>query len=414
MKLILLANGFPYGSWEPFLETETRYYGGFDEIHICAMQVRKEHLHTMRALPDGRFHVLCVPFAPMPVYLLACFRALFDKNLWGELLRLTREERFSLRRLAWLFFYVGRSHHEACIIRRYLRGAGVTGDGRDCLLYSYRFDYQPYTALLLKKQLPGARLVARAHRYDLYEEARGTGYIPLRPYLLRQIDHVFLIADDGLRYLAEKYPAYREKLSVSRLGTVDHGVCAASRAGGALRIVSCSTVSPVKRLHLIAAALSLITDLEIAWTHYGDGVLMPELRAKCAALPENISYELRGQVDNAALLAEYAETPYHLFLNVSSSEGVPVSIMEAMSFGIPCLATDVGGTAEIVNAENGALLPSDLTPEALAERIRAFAALSDADYQRYRAAARASWQENYDAEKNYAAFARELREFAEG
>ena len=36
--------------------------------------------------------------------------------------------------------------------------------------------------------------------------------------------------------------------------------------------------------------------------------------------------------------------PYHVFLNVSSSEGVPVSIIEAMSFGIPCIATNVGGT----------------------------------------------------------------------
>ncbi|MFR4320263.1 MAG: glycosyltransferase [Blautia massiliensis (ex Durand et al. 2017)] len=44
-------------------------------------------------------------------------------------------------------------------------------------------------------------------------------------------------------------------------------------------------------------------------------------------------------------------------MNVSSSEGIPVSIMEATSFGIPGIATDAGGTKEIIrDKENGVLL----------------------------------------------------------
>lgn len=41
---------------------------------------------------------------------------------------------------------------------------------------------------------------------------------------------------------------------------------------------------------------------------------------------------------------------------MSDSEGIPVSIMEAMSFGIPVIARNVGGMSEIVNEENGLLL----------------------------------------------------------
>ena len=58
---------------------------------------------------------------------------------------------------------------------------------------------------------------------------------------------------------------------------------------------------------------------------------------------------LKGNVDNAALLEDYITENYYLFVNVSSSEGIPVSIMEASSVGIPCLATDVGGTGEIIS-----------------------------------------------------------------
>ena len=410
MKLILLANGYPYGPWEPFLETETAYYEGFDDVYVCAMQLRREHRAHLRPLPSEKFHVCPVPFS-LAACIPGCLRALLDKALYAELGRLFRARRLSFSRVAWLFFYLGRSHHEAHVIEKYLKKAGLAGSGEPVVLYSYRFDYQPYVALLLQKRLlPNAPVIARAHRYDLYESARKNGYIPLRPYLLERLDRVILIGEDGRRYLSEKYPAWAHKLTVSRLGTPDRGVCPASLSDGPLRIISCSTVTPVKRVALIAQALANITDQEIRWTHYGDGPLLDELREQCAALPANIKWDLRGNIDNAALLSEYAKTPAHLFVNVSASEGVPVSIMEALSFSIPCLATDVGGTGEIVlDGQTGKLLPPDVTPEALAAAIRAFAAMPENDYQAYRARARAFWEAHCSAEKNYTAFARSLR-----
>ena len=47
------------------------------------------------------------------------------------------------------------------------------------------------------------------------------------------------------------------------------------------------------------------------------------------------------------------------FINLSDSEGIPVSIMEAMSVGIPIIARDVGGNREIVTNNNGCLLEGD-------------------------------------------------------
>lgn len=414
MNLILLANGFPYGNWEPFLETEIKYYDGFDAVHICAMQLRREHMDAVRPLPSEKIHVCPVPFAPMAVYALGCFRALADRNFYRELGRLFSQRRFSLSRLAWLLFYLSRSHHEAGVIAKYLKQAGLAGTKERTVVYSYRFDYQPYVALLLQKYLPGSVVIARGHGYDLYEPVRPNGYISMRPLLLSSLRRVYPVSDAGRRYLAQAYPAYREKLTVSRLGTEDRGVCPAAMDGGPLHLVSCSTLTPVKRVELIVQALAHITDREIYWTHYGEGPLMEALRTQCEKLPENIHWVFRGHIDNPALMAEYAETPYHLFLNVSSSEGLPVSIMEAMSFSIPCIATDVGGTGEIVRTgENGTLLPADMTPEALAESIRSFAAMPDEAYQLYRNRARAFWQEHYSAEANYTAFAHELMALGE-
>lgn len=55
----------------------------------------------------------------------------------------------------------------------------------------------------------------------------------------------------------------------------------------------------------------------------------------------------------------YSEHPVDVFINLSTNEGVPVSIMEAISFDIPIVATDVGGTSEIVTDETGILVSSN-------------------------------------------------------
>ena len=49
----------------------------------------------------------------------------------------------------------------------------------------------------------------------------------------------------------------------------------------------------------------------------------------------------------------------NLFINLSDSEGIPVTIMDAFSVGIPVIARDVGGISEIVSNQNGVLLSSN-------------------------------------------------------
>ena len=100
----------------------------------------------------------------------------------------------------------------------------------------------------------------------------------------------------------------------------------------------------------------------------------------------------------------YNEHFIDLFVNVSESEGLPVSIMEAMATGIPVIATDVGGTAEIVNSDNGFLIPKDFTEEQLKEIIIRFNNLSFVERAKLRENAYLTWNEKFNSEKNYQKF----------
>jgi L-malate glycosyltransferase len=73
----------------------------------------------------------------------------------------------------------------------------------------------------------------------------------------------------------------------------------------------------------------------------------------------------------------WVEKPYSLladsdiFLLPSDSEGLPLSIIEAMGVGIPCIGTDVGGVSElIVNEKTGLLIARDSLEELVSSTIR--------------------------------------------
>lgn len=239
-------------------------------------------------------------------------------------------------------------------VQKCLHTRGI--DVEDCCVYSF-WGTDGGLAIAGFSKTPGRTLV-RFHRYDLYEEIRG--YLPLRGALGSCADILAPISESGVRYLSEhpQMGKYRRKVHLARLGTVDRGVGRGSN-DSTVRVVSCSAISPVKRVDLILEVLkNFARRVEsdghlVEWLHMGDGPLANELNVLTQDLPANLKVSYAGQTEHNEVLDHYAKEPVDVFINLSSSEGVPVSIMEAMSFNIPVLATDVGGTSEIVSEEQG-------------------------------------------------------------
>jgi glycosyltransferase involved in cell wall biosynthesis len=250
-------------------------------------------------------------------------------------------------------------------------------------------------------------VVVRFHRYDLYED-ENAGYIPYRRQLLESISLAAPVSENGRRYLRDRYPDVSTAIRVMRLGVPRQKELEMS-SDGVLRLLSCSYVVPRKRVELIAEALREVR-FPVHWTHVGDGPQMEELRRRVSTLPPNVQVHLPGAVAPDRIFDVYRQRPVDVFVNVSTSEGVPMTIQECLSAGVPVLATDVGGTGEVVDSSVGVLLPADVTPRQLAEELERFHSLSDAEKRLRREAAVQRHRERCDTEVLTRKLANELLE----
>ena len=62
-----------------------------------------------------------------------------------------------------------------------------------------------------------------------------------------------------------------------------------------------------------------------------------------------------GNIKNAGAYIEYSD----IFFLPSNFEGLPITILEALSCGKPVIASNVGGIPEILNGKNGYALKND-------------------------------------------------------
>ena len=103
---------------------------------------------------------------------------------------------------------------------------------------------------------------------------------------------------------------------------------------------------------------------------------------------------------NAEVLRAYEKLGGAIFLNTSESEGLPVSIMEALSAGFPVVATNVGGTSEAVVEGAGELLGAEPGQDEFIDAVNRVRT----DYATYARCARGVFEKRFDAERNYERF----------
>jgi colanic acid/amylovoran biosynthesis glycosyltransferase len=240
-----------------------------------------------------------------------------------------------------------------------------------------------------------AKKIVRFHAGDFNNGA----YIPIQETILKEISIAVFISKHGQQYLKSKYPHLPFNSVVSYLGTTDKGVSKGSN-DHIFRLLSCSSVIPIKRLFLLYEALQSITDFEIEWTHIGDGIDFEKLKKTTQKSRNNVKVNLPGRFSNSEVMMYYMTNMIDAFINVSSSEGIPVSLMEALSFNVPVIGTNVGGTSELITHETGILLSSNPTVTDIIDALKKITHLSIQP--------KLFWENKFNSAVNYPKFIDEI------
>jgi glycosyltransferase involved in cell wall biosynthesis len=123
---------------------------------------------------------------------------------------------------------------------------------------------------------------------------------------------------------------------------------------GCKRIISVGNLLPVKNYEIAIEAISRLhkMNLEFEYIILGDGPNRDKLIALTKKKEIFNRVKFLGNVTNVYEWLKGAD----IFFMTSKSEGMPMALLEAFNFGLPAVATNVGGIPEIViNKENGFL-----------------------------------------------------------
>lgn len=426
--LILLVRRYPFDFGEPFLESEIdKHIPYYDKIVVLAQDVGISSKQTRtppkeveyrNTAPKERLVLRLGDLCHIPQYLL-------HPN--GAMVAELQQRKLGILQKGFLAYFEARCQRLRKEAIAALQDIDIH-QYEKITLYSYWLFANANVALYLREHLYRDRgytgdvvLVSRAHRYDIYEEANKAKYLPFRERLLNGLDRVFPCSADGTAYLQSKYPSAKAKIQTAYLGSRDYGQNTVEPQAGVFHIVSCSRVVPIKRLERLIDELAILESTEwigstaekptVHWSHIGGGIngktdYFDSVCRYAQKKLHHIRYTFVGALSNEEVYAYYQSHPIDVFVNCSYSEGLPVSLMEASGFGFPIIATDVGGSKEIIDQEkNGFLLDRDFAAGALAEKIAVLMRATPAERDAMRQAARAIWEKRFDAEKNYTAFA---------
>ncbi len=199
---------------------------------------------------------------------------------------------------------------------------------------------------------------------------------------LRQASFVLCISDFCRSQLCALTPPEEwSKFTVVRLG-VDpvllqpavRGITADRAPAADLRLVCTGRLVPEKGQRILLETLLHLRDrgVRVHATLIGAGPEAGGLREFVADHGLADSVDFTGALAHAATLDRVRSAD--IFVLPSFAEGVPVALMEAMAFAVPCVSTTIAGIPELIETGRSGLLVPPANVEALANAIASLAA----------------------------------------
>jgi colanic acid/amylovoran biosynthesis glycosyltransferase len=413
--LYVIVTDYPYGIGEPFLETELFILSsGFEKIYIVIPEVQMVDQSTTRyKLP------LNAELVPLRVSAGKLEKVKALARMGDSVTQL--EKRFVTKHYHQPF---DNYHMRTLIGFRAMANAFSRAffnilnmhshPPEETTLYSYWFTYATAGLTNIKVNQQDYRVVTRIHGWDCYHERNPHNYLPLRPWVFSQIDGVYPISEQGLRYTIDKLPGiFHDNIHLFYLGIEDlPQPSIKTQEADKLHIVSLAFIDPVKQLDRIVDALSQVEISTIEWTHIGNAPKgnheLQDYANLMLKVKSNIKFSFTGEYTKDQVYNFFKSQDVDVLICTSRSEGLPVSMMEAMGHGIPVISVDVGGISEIVKDQfNGSLLPARADSKMIAQTLESWVLKTSEERNKLRNNAYQTYIEYFSATKNYTRFLKE-------
>lgn len=227
--------------------------------------------------------------------------------------------------------------------------------------------YSPTLVGALAKRLLGKPLVVRVTASGELGELRELRRLPfrrIRGWAFRQVDRVVVLTETMRREVLQLgFDPERVVCIPNAVEIPDAPAQPEPLEDRPFRLVYVGRLSTEKSLETLLAAAAILADggRSVEVTLVGGGApqrdATPALEAQAAALPDGASVVFRGSTDDVA--SEYRRAD--AFVLPSVSEGMSNALLEAMSHGLVCLASDIPeNRAVVVDGQSGILFsPGD-------------------------------------------------------
>ena len=425
MEILLIASYYPYDYGDTaFIRPEAQFLSeAFEKVHVLTA-LKEAFKYKKIDLPANTEIVPPEIYLPRlsskkerikSVFISFSHPFKLSKILLSEYSFLLKRGKFNPQVFITAITWLLNANLLSVILKQYL-----SANPEIKMIYTFWYKYETLASIICKQyfNIP-IKCITRTHGGDLYEFVQENKYQPYKKWMDKHIDRIFFASKAGYDYYLNSFAAQgRDKYTIARLGIENHytfkDIDKAEFSTKCLNIISCSFMVPGKRIQLIVEALSNMDEMNINWIHIGDGIERENLERISKSLLEtksNIRYNFMGYLKNDSIKKLYYDTYFNCFVSTTATEGGnPVSMIEAISFGIPIIASNVGGVPEIVNNDTGILLDPDNCVNELVNALYRFSAMTAQETERLRRSCREFWESNYRAETQYSQFADTLKE----
>jgi glycosyltransferase involved in cell wall biosynthesis len=242
---------------------------------------------------------------------------------------------------------------------------------------------------------------------NIWDTAEKLNDLAIGKRVLKDADKIIVVSNATRNYVLS-LGADPEKIRVLHNGVDLNRFKPLSGAKGAMRKKlgipeDASVILTVRRLVYKNGIDTLIESARIAvkknpnlvFVAVGKGPDFKEVKKQIGQLGLQRNFRLTGFVTDADLPFYYNAADFFV-LPSKSGEGLPLVALEAMACGLPVIATNVGGTSEVMDEKYGKLVPPN-SPSLLAEAILEF---SRKDWTVLKKDLRTMMEQRYSWDKN--------------